>query len=93
MYLAWRVLASLEDLVYPWYSYIYLGGELLLTLGVWGSHAARMFPSIRPIVRMDDMVEPLEHGNKVIQLLPYFVTSVTSLISAHAIRATDAQRF
>ncbi|CAM9642369.1 unnamed protein product [Chrysoparadoxa australica] len=59
-YLWWRIGVSMGDVDYLWYSIFFLAGEIVLTIGVWTSHASRMFPSVRPFVVVDDMIEEVQ---------------------------------
>ncbi|CAM9576110.1 unnamed protein product [Phaeothamnion confervicola] len=56
VYMWWRVQRSMVDLAYPAWSWIFFAGECILMLGVFFSHASRMYPSERDHCTMDELV-------------------------------------
>ncbi|KAG5188251.1 hypothetical protein JKP88DRAFT_287571 [Tribonema minus] len=60
-YLLWRCTKSLplEDgsPAATAYAYIYLLCEAILVMSIWMSHCTRLLPAVRPIIRVDDLIE------------------------------------
>jgi hypothetical protein len=51
--MVWRV----TSLQHTLYAFIYLLGEMIVMFSIWMSHTTRIMPAVRPIVRVDDMLQ------------------------------------
>ncbi|KAM3568486.1 hypothetical protein VYU27_009392, partial [Nannochloropsis oceanica] len=55
LYIYWRCTRSMTGVMHSWFAWVFLFGEIVITLSAWQSHCSRFFPVKRTRCTVDDL--------------------------------------